>query len=43
MRDLRKVKQKLWKDWKKAGKMEIYKQFREVTNNLQTRTKKARK
>ena len=43
MRDIRKVKQKLWKEWKRAGNTETYKKLRMVTNKLRQMTTKARK
>ena len=43
MRDLRKVKQKLWKEWKITGNVETFQNLRRITNKLRNMTKKARK
>ena len=43
LRDLRKVKRRLWLKWKKTKDMEDYKKMRTVTNKLRQSTRKARK
>ena len=43
LRDLRKVKRRLWNEFKKTGNNEVYKEMRSVTNKLRQKTKSARK
>ena len=43
MRMVRRRKIRLWKQWKKTGSMETYKEMRRVTNRLRTDTKRARR
>ena len=43
LRDMKKVKKRLWKMWKRTGDLEIYKKMRTVNNSLRLKTRKARK
>ena len=43
LRNLRKQKIRLWKEWKRSGNVETYKEMRKITNKLRSDTRKARK
>ena len=43
LRDLRKVKLRLWKEWKKTKKVETFQKMRTISNKLRLATSKAAK